>query len=226
MRCGIRRSIHHGADGEAGVAVLVVHGLDLLAVEADGAGVVVVAVGGGPVVAVDAEVADHGAFALAGGGQEDGAGGLHLGPLVEGVGVGAAVVVGLAAIEAGLEGEAGGEDEVVGQDDHAVDGADGGGAELGIGVGAAAEQVLPLGGGEGAPEVGLVAAVGDGVVPSPVGLGIGAGEGIGEGAAGVVVGEEGADAPGLVGRGAAVPAAGAPAEEVDPLAVGLPRASY
>ena len=88
-----------------------------------------------------------------------------------------------------------------------------------VGVGAPGHKVRPLVLGQGAPLVCLVPAILNGVVPRPVGLGIVAGEVVSGIVARKIVGVVRAGAVEHISRGAAVPAAGAPPEEVYPVAV-------
>ena len=172
-------------------------------------------VAGGPVVAEDSDVGGGTAYADTGSGQEDCTGGFHSGPVS-----GIVNVDGVAG--GGVDkGEAGGADPFVRKDDVARGALDGGHALQLAGIGALGEQVGPLAIGEGAPQCGLVAAVDDGVVESPVGVGIEVYEVVAVGGFGVFSVVRG----GFVGHEAscaAVPAAGAVTEQVDPRgAVGL-----
>ena len=70
-----------------------------------------------------------------------------------------------------------------------------------------------------APHARLVATVRDGVVHAPVGIGIIAEKPVLPAATGLIAGIVHADGPRLVGVGATLPSAGAPAEEVNPVLV-------
>lgn len=172
-------------------------------------------VAGGPVVAEDSDVGCGAAYADTGSGQEDCTGGFHGSP-------GSGIVNIDSVAGCGVDkGEASGADPVVRKNDVASGALDGGHALQLASVGALGEQVGPLAIGEGAPQCGLVAAIDNGVVESPVGVGVEIYEVVAIGGFGVFSVVRG----GFVGHEAscaAVPAAGAVTEQIDPRgAVGL-----
>ena len=84
---------------------------------------------------------------------------------------------------------------------------------------APAEEVCPLVMGQCAPLVGGVAAVADGIVPCPVGIGAGTSQVVVVVATRIEIIGHVAGVVGHVSVGTAVPPAGAPAEEVYPIRV-------
>ena len=173
----------------------------------------VIPVRGRPVAAQVAHIVDKRAkAALARCGQEHRTGGLHRGPL------GGGVTVGPIAVTRGKRAPVG-QRPVVGQDDHTVDPVDTAMPILGCSAFPGVEEVCPLVMGQCAPLVGGVAAVADGIVPCPVGIGAGTSQVVVVVATRIEIVGHVAGVVGHVSVGTAVPPAGAPAEEVYPIRV-------
>ena len=164
---------------------------------------------GCPVVADDADVGRGAAGAFTCCRQEHSTCGLHDSPSGGVVDIGGVAAVGIDESDSGRAGP------VVGQQDIAGGAFHGGHTLQVIGIGALGQQVGPFAVGKRTPHGHLVAAVDNGVVVAPVGVGIEVNQVVAVGSLGIL----GVVGSGLVGHEtacAAIPAASAIAEQVDP----------